>query len=426
MGTKTPLSERLGIVNSRERVRKAIGFEEPDRVPIDVGGSVVTGICVDAYVELVKHLEWDLGPPIVYDPFGMMARLAEPLRQRLHCDVIELENPSVAWDLENKDFKPWKTGPGNTVLMPGGFHPVKDEKGYLFIRDAQGQALAFMPPGGLYFDRACVTTLSATDKKMSPEEWEKSIPLYSDEHLRQMEESARQLHENTEYSIQGGFLKAGLGSNGIFAGHTITDWLCRLLTEPDYAFSILQATAQRAVENLGIYLQAVGKYIDTIFMSGTDFGTQKGELFSPQIFKDLYVSNIRRMTDYVHRHSHAKTMYHSCGSNIKLIDYFIEAGVDILNPVQTTAANMDPVELKKRFGGRIVFWGGGVDTQTVLPYGTADEVRQQVQQRVQVFGPGGGFVFAGIHDIQYGVPPENILAMADAAAEFGRYPIRQN
>ena len=236
----------------------------------------------------------------------------------------------------------------------------------------------------------------------------------------------RQLHENTEYSIQGGFLKAGLGSNGIFAGHTITDWLCRLVTEPDYALSILQATARRAVENLRIYLQAVGKYIDTIFMSGTDFGTQKGELFSPQIFKELYVSNIRLMTDYVHRHSHVKTMYHSCGSNFNLIDYFIEAGVDILNPVQTTAANMDPVELKKRFGGRIVFWGGGVDTQTVLPYGTADEVRQQVKQRVQVFGPGGGFVFAGIHDIQYGVPPENILAMADAAAEFGRYPIRRS
>jgi uroporphyrinogen decarboxylase len=330
----------------------------------------------------------------------------------------------VAWGLENRDFKPWKTGPGNTVLMPGDFHPVTDEKGYIYICDQQGQALAFMPPGGLYFERACVTTMSASDHKMSPEVWAASIPLYSDEHLRQLEESARQLYENTEYSIQGGFLKGGLGSNGIFAGHTITDWLCRLVTEPDYAFSILQATAQRAVENLALYLQAAGKYIDTILISGTDFGTQKGELFNPRLFKELYIPNIRRMTDYVHQHSDAKTMYHSCGSNFDLMEYFIEAGVDILNPIQTTAAGMDPVELKKRFGGRIVFWGGGVDTQTVLPYGTADEVREQVRDRIRIFAPGGGFVFSQIHDIQYGVPPRNILAMADTALEYGKYPIQ--
>jgi uroporphyrinogen decarboxylase len=411
-------------MNSRERVRKAIRFKEPDRMPIDVGGSCVTSICIDAYVTLVKYLGLDLGLPIVYDQFGMLARLAEPVRQRLHSDVIELENPAVSWELENKDFKPWKTGPGNAVLMPGGFNPTTDDKGYLYIRDAQGQPLAFMPPGGLYFDRACVTTLSASDRKMSPEAWAESIPLYGDEHLRQLEESARQLFENTEYSIQGGFLKGGLGSNGIFAGHTITDWLCRLVTEPDYAFSVLQATAERAVDNLAIYLQAVGKYIDTIFISGTDFGTQKGELFSPRIFQDLYIPNIRVITDYVHQHSDAKVMYHSCGSNFKLMEYFIEAGVDILNPIQTTAVNMDPVELKKRFGGRICFWGGGVDTQTVLPYGSADEVREQVQERIRILAPGGGLVFAAVHAIQYGVPPQNILTMVDTAFEYGGYPIQ--
>ena len=411
-------------MNSRERVRKAIRFEEPDRVPIDVGGSLVTGICIDAYVDLVKHLGFDLGPPIVYEQFGMLARLDEPVRQRLHSDVIELENPSVAWGLENKDFKPWKTGPGNTVLMPGGFNPVTDEKGYLHIVNANGKSLAYMPPGGLYFDRACVTTPSESDDKMSPEAWAKSIPLYSDKHLRQLEESAKQLYENTEYSIQGGFLQAGLGSNGIFAGHTITDWLCRLVTEPDYAFSILEATARRAVDNLETYLQAVGQYIDTIFMSGTDFGTQKGELFSPQTFKELYVPNIRMITDCVHQHSNAKTMYHSCGCNFGLMEHFIEAGVDILNPIQTTAARMDPTELKKLFGGRIVFWGGGVETQTVLPHGTVDEVREQVQERISIFAPGGGFVFSQIHDIQYGVPPQNILAMIDAALEYGKYPIQ--
>jgi uroporphyrinogen decarboxylase len=118
-----------------------------------------------------------------------------------------------------------------------------------------------------------------------------------------------------------------------------------------------------------------------------------------------------------------KTMCHSCGSLFNLMEHFIEAGVDIINPVQTTAAKMDPVELKKRFGGQIVFWGGAVDTQTVLPYGTVDDVREQAKERIRTFAPGGGFVFAPIHNIQYGVPPKNVVTMVDTAWEYGRYPI---
>jgi uroporphyrinogen decarboxylase len=404
-------------MTSRERVRKAINFQETDRVPIDIGGAVVSGICIDAYVELSRHLKLELGVPTVYDQFGMLARIAEPVRRRLHSDVIELENPAVAWGLENKDWKPWKTGLGNTVLMPGGFNPVVDEKGYIFIKDAKGTSLAYMPPGGLYFERACETTMLDEVEMMDPQVWANSLPLYSEEHLRQLEETARDLYENTEYSIQGGFLKGGLGSNGIFAGQTISNWLCTLVADPEYASSVLEATSKRAVENLKLYLQAVGKYIDTILVSGTDFGTQKSELFRPEIFRDLYVPNIRRITDYIHTHSRAKAMYHSCGSNFNIMEYFIQAGVDIFNPVQTSAVNMEPARLKKHFGGRIVFWGGGVDTQAVLPRGTADEVREQVKERIKIFAPGGGFVFSTGHNIQYGVPSENILAMVDTAIE---------
>jgi uroporphyrinogen decarboxylase len=409
-------------MTSRERVWKAINFEEADRVPIDIGATKVTGICIDAYVDLVNYLGIDPGLPKVYEQFGMLAHVEEPVRRRLHDDVIELENPSEAWGLENKNWKPWKTGTGNNVLMPGNFNPITDEHGYIYIKDSKGTTLAYMPPGGLYFERACVTTMSERIVKMDPEVWKKSIPLYTDEHLRELEEKAIQLHE-TEYSIHGGFLKGALGSNGIFAGHTITDWLCILISDKEYAFSILQATAERAMENLKIYLQAVGDYIDTIFISGTDFGTQKGELFNPEIFPELYMPNIKLMNDYVHRHSKVKTFYHSCGSNFNLIGYFIEAGIDIINPVQTTAANMDPVELKRKFGNRIVFWGGGIDTQTILPKGTVEEIRNQVKERICAFAAGGGFVFTQVRNIQYGVPPQNIIGMADAVLEFGKYPI---
>lgn len=407
----------------RERVWKAINFEEADRVPIDIGGTKVSGICVDEYVELVRYLGIDSPPPKVYEQFQMLARVEEPVRSLLHADVIELENPVETWGLANTDWKPWTTGVGNSVLMPGEFAPVEDERGYLYLYAPDGRPLAYRPPGGLYFERVCDTAMSAETVRMDPEEWQRSIPLYTNEELNDLRERARILHEGTEYSIHGGFLKGGLGSNGIFAGHTIGDWLCELACEREYAYSILQATAERAVENMRLYLEAVGDYIDTILISGTDFGTQCGELFNPEIFRDLYVPNYKMMNDYVHAHSHAKTMFHSCGSNYNLLEYFIEAGVDIFNPVQTSAARMSPRELNERYGGRLVFWGGGAETQSTLLRGSPQEVAEQVRERLSVFGPGGGYVFNSGHNLQYGVPPENIMAMINAVLEFGSYPL---
>jgi len=411
-------------MTSRERVWKAINHQEPDRVPIDIGGTKVTGIHIDEYMELGKYLGIDVEPAKVYEQFQMLARVDEMMMRWLHSDVIQVENPVETWGLENKDWKIWTTNSGNRVLMPGEYNPTKDGKGYLHICDKNGNSMAVMAPTGLYYDRDCPTGMSAGDFVMiNPEEWKKSIPLYTDEHLAQLERRAKFLHENTDYSIHGGFLKGILGSNGIFAGHTIVDWLCILASEPEYAGAILRATAEKAVQNLEIYLQAVGKYIDTILISGTDFGTQKGELFNPEIFKKIHLPNYKIINDYVHNHSKVKTMLHSCGSNWNILEYFIAAGVDIFNPVQTNTANMEPVQLKEKFGDRIVFWGGGVDTQDVLPRGTERDVRDQVRQRLKVFAPGGGYVFTPVHNLQYGVPPRNIEAMIETVLEFGRYPV---
>ncbi len=170
-----------------------------------------------------------------------------------------------------------------------------------------------------------------------------------------------------------------------------------------------------------MYIEAVGKYIETIVISTADFGSQKGELLVPDSFRDIYMPAYRRINDYVHSHCRAKTFYHSCGSIRKLIPYMIEAGVDILNPVQSSAADMDPAELKAEFGDKIVFWGGGLDTQYTLPKGTPEEVREQVKERMRIFKPGGGFVFTQEHNIQCDVPFENIKAMIEAAREFGAY-----
>lgn len=413
-------------MNSRERVRKAINHEEADRVPIDIGGTKVTGVHVDHYVALGRYLGLDVEPPKVYEQFQMLARLDDDMRRWFHSDVIELENPVETWGLANKDWKLWQTNVGTTVLMPGGFQPVKDERGYLRLYGGRGVSLAVMAPNSLYFDRDCSTEMSADDTpRTDPEAWKRSIPLYSDEELRQLEARARFLHETTEYSVHGGFLKGGLGSNGLFAGHTIGDWLCLLATDEDYVSSILAATAERTLENLRLYLQAVGPYIDTILISGTDFGMQNGELFNPELFARLYVPQYRRVNDYVHAHGRTKTMFHSCGSCWHLIEHFIAAGVDILNPVQTNSARMDPVKLKERFGRRIVFWGGGAETQTVLPHGTVGEVAAHVRERLRAFAPGGGFVFATVHNLQHGVPPQNVEAMIQTVLDYGKYPMAQ-
>ena len=408
-------------MTSRERVRKAINFEEADRVPIDLGGTKATGIHVDAYIELGQYLGLDVELPKVYDQFQMLARVEEPVRRRLHADVVQVENLVETWGLANRRWKVFQTGRGNDVLMPGEFDPVKDERGFLVLRDARGQAVAEMAPGGLYFDRATPTGMSDKIVRMDPEEWKKALPLYRDEELEVLQKQARLLRDYTDYSVHGGFGKFKLHTSGLVAGHTFTDWLCLLLTEKAYVYSILQATAERNIENLKLYFEAVGDCIDTVLISTTDYGTQKGELINPQVFKELYLPHMKRVNDFVHSQGHIKVMYHSCGSIRHLIEYFIQGGVDILNPLQVNTANMDPRELKREFGGRIVFWGGGVDTQTTYQFGTAEEVRRQVRERMDVFAPGGGYVFSPSHNTQYGVPAANIVAMADAVVEHGGY-----
>ena len=407
-------------MNSRERVRIAINHQEPDRVPVDFGGTKVTGLHEGLYCDIVRHLGLDLLPAKVYEQFLMVARPDPMVLKWLGSDVMEVENFIETFGLENKDWRFFTTATGNQVLMPGGHDPVYKD-GFYYLYDSEGTPIAYRSESDLYYERCCSTEMSAEITFADPKEWHDSIPLFKDEHLKIIAKRAKVLHDYTDYSLSGGFLRGALGTSGIFAGHTICDWLCLLLTEPEYCGEILQATAERAVENLTMYLQAVGDYIDTILVSGTDFGTQRCELFNPDIFKELHAPNYKMINDYVHEHSHAKVMFHSCGSNYNILGHMIDAGVDIFNPVHTNTDNMEPWRLKKEFGDRLVFWGGGVETQGVLINGTPEEVKAQVRERIEIFGKGGGFVFSGIHNLQYGTPMENLEAMIEAIKEYGEY-----
>jgi uroporphyrinogen-III decarboxylase len=195
------------------------------------------------------------------------------------------------------------------------------------------------------------------------------------------------------------------------------------ITRRDFVYQLFERQCEIGIANLERIYEAVGNRVTVVMVTGTDFGAQLGPLISPTDYRDLYKPFHQRANDWIHQHTTWKTFIHSCGSVWVLVDDFIEAGFDILNPVQCSAANMDPTLLKKRFGERITFWGGGVDTQRTLPFGTPDEVRREVRERLKIFGVGGGFVFNQVHNVQARIPIENVLAMFETVREFGRYPV---
>lgn len=411
------------MMTSRERVRAMLNKGKPDRVPIDIGGSIVTGIHMDEYIDISNYIGVANPEVKVYDQFQMLARIDENMRKWLHSDVIELENDSVSWGIKNEGWKPWKNMSGQTVLMPDGFEPVYDESGYAYLYDENGDSLARMAPDSKYFDRyAEKKNLRSFDvNPISPEEWKKQISLYADEELRCLEKRAKKLYEETEYSIFGGFNKGKLGTTGVFAGYDLEEWFYILMVEPEYAIEMFEATAEVAIENLKLYLEAVGDYIDVLLMSTSDYGTQRAPMIGPEVFEKVYVPNYRLINNYLHEHSNVKSFFHSCGSVNKLIPGFIDAHVDILNPLQISADDMDIVEIKKNYGDKIMFWGGGADTQYVLPNGTKEEVREHVKHNLNVLKEGGGYVFATVHNIQAMIPPENIETMIEVVLEYGKY-----
>jgi uroporphyrinogen-III decarboxylase len=275
-----------------------------------------------------------------------------------------------------------------------------------------------MPKNGFYFDMPALTAGHYDYVPPPLEQVRRELRLQGAE-LEFLAARAEHLRRTTDKALfLGCWDKFGLPWVG-----SIPDFLVLMVTDPGYVRDLFALRTQTALENLEKTKSYLGDNIDVLGLDGTDYGSQNAELFSPQLFAELYVPCFQVQNEWVHRHTRWKTWLHTCGSVTKILPQLIEAGVDILNPVQTSAAGMDPVWLKSRFGGKIVFWGGGVDTQRTLPFAAPGEVADEVRERVRTFAPGGGFVFNPIHNVQQGTPPENIVAAYDTARAAGRYPI---
>lgn len=410
-------------MNSRDRVLRAINHEEPDRVPIDMGGSIVTGIMAGALVRLRQHLGLD-GPVKVYDVFQMLGEVTADLVEQFELDLLPVEPEAIFFDhLPNRDYKPWTLFDGTQVLMPGAFEvTVSPEGDWLMYEDndPSKSVVGHMPNGGFYFDKPSITGWNQDYVPPDIDSLKKSgWRRLTEDTLRFLQEKAKVLRTASDKAlVLTNWGEAVLGPPQV---GSIPEWLVLLATDPDYVQELMDLGAEIAIDNLKLYWEALGDTIDIIHLDGYDYGTQTREMFSPRMFEQFQAPCYKAQCDWIHANTPWKIAKHCCGSIPHLIEPMIRAGIDILNPVQTSAADMDPQWLKDTFGDRMTFWGGGVDTQRVLPFGTPDEVQADVAERMEIFAPGGGFIWNSIHNIQYNIPPENIVTALDSALEFGRY-----
>ena len=288
-----------------------------------------------------------------------------------------------------------------------------------------------MPKDGWYFD-AIIRQQPIDDDNLNVEDNLEEFGPISDEELEHLRREAERLYTQTDKAILANFGGSGFGDIALVPApwlkrpkgiRDVEEWYISTVIRRDYISEIFARQCAIALANLEKIYEVVGARVTAVFVTGTDFGMQSGSFISPQTYRELYQPFHQRINDWIHEHTPWKTFIHTCGSIITLLEDFVEAGFDIINPVQCSAADMAPAKLKRRFGEKITFWGGGVDTQHTLPFGSVDEVREEVRNRIRIFAPGGGFIFNTIHNVQPQTPVENVLAIYETVRQCGGYPL---
>jgi len=370
----------------------------------------------------------------VTEPYQMLGEIASDLREALGVDVVGLSSPKTFFGYRNEGWKPWTLFDGTPVLVPEQFNTEPEPNGDILQYpegDRSVPASGRMPKGGWYFD-AIIRQEPLDDAKLNVEDNLEEFGPISEADLEYFRCEAERLYKETDKAILANFGGTGFGDIALVPApwlkhpkgvRDVEQWYISTVMRRDYIYRVFERQCEIALSNLERIYSVVGDRVSVVFVTGTDFGAQNGPFISPQTYRELYKPFHKQVNDWVHQHTTWKTFIHSCGSVRALIDDFVEAGFDILNPVQCSAAHMDPHELKDAYGSRLVFWGGGVDTQNTLPFGTPEDVRKEVRKRIKIFGAGGGFVFNTTHNVQARTPVENVLALYETVKERGRYPL---
>lgn len=407
----------------RERVIAAIHHREPDILPLDLGAMRSTGIMATAYHRLKQYLGFTHGITLVYDIIQQLALPEDSILNQFGIDVIDLGREYLR---SPESYKGWKLPDGTPCKIPVWFEPVREDNKWVF-KHSDGTTIAEMRPSMLYFDQiffpfaeADESEFENLDKAMDYVMWSAlSCPpwhqLETDEDYRRLGEIACKLYEETDYAIM-----VAYGGNLLEWGQFlcgIENFLTDLAWNRHRVEVLLDKLVEHHLDGLDKFLDAVGDYVQ-IIQFGDDLGTQHGPQISPEMYREVFKPRHKAIYQAVKKQSKAAVFLHSCGGIYELIPDLIEAGVDILNPVQISALEMESKELKREFGDDIVFWGGGCDTQTVLPRSKPNKIKEHVRRNIDIFAPDGGFVFTQVHNIQSDVPPENIIAMFEAVQEY--------
>jgi uroporphyrinogen decarboxylase len=402
-------------MNHRERVLAALRHREPDRVPIDLGGTGDSTISVAAYSDLRRQLGLASSTTRVVDVYQHTAVIEEDVRQMLGVDVMPIFD-------EPKEWRSGTLADGSPAEFPVRFRPQRQTDGSQVVFDAAGNVVLKMPAGGYYFDpvysplagATCVSDIDEVADQI--EHYDK--PAHLDRSYEDLAEKAKALRESADYALVGFF-----GGHILQAAQSLRGWeafLMDLLVNRSFAHALMDRLLEANLKRFERYAATVGPFLDVIHFE-EDLGMQDRLLIKPELYREMVKPYHAQLFRYAKSRCAASILLHTDGAVAPLIPDFIEMGVDAVNPVQVSAAGMDTKALKRTFGQEITFWGAGCDSQGVLPYGRPQEVVDEVRRRIDDLSPGGGFVFGPIHNVQAGVPPENVVAMFRAAREYGVY-----
>jgi len=417
-------------MTSRERVLGAINHTQPDKVPVDFGSSPVTGISASMVYKLRKAFRLPEHPVKVVDCYQMLGEIEEDLREKLCADCVPVMTYTNLFGFRNDGWKTWTLFDGTPVLVPHDFNTAVAPNGGLYQYPEGDKTVppsGFMPKGGFYFDATRREQAPFDEDNPSVEDNLEEFTSISDEVLSYYQKETAFLRKNSDCAIVANPGGTALGDIALVPApflknprgiRAIEEWYISMASRQDFLKELYDRQTQIALKNLSLLKEAVGDNIDVLYLCGTDLGSQIAAMCSPATFGEVYLPYYKRMIDWIHENTAWKVFKHCCGSIKTLIPQFIEAGFDILNPVQNSAKNMEAQSLKNEFGENITFWGGGVDTQHTLPFGTPEEVYKQVTERINIYNKNGGFVFNTIHNTQSGVPVENFLAMLEAVKQF--------
>jgi hypothetical protein len=417
-----------------ERINLALNHQEPDQIPFDLGGSKITGMHVCTVYKLRQALALDPpGTPVkVIDPFQMLGELENDIFQELGIirDVAPLEYDRTIFGFKNEDWKRWDFFDGTPLLVPAKFSTRPNSKGAIFMYpdgDTSARPSGIMPAGSWYFD-IVDRQLPLGQRELRVEDNQEEFRLIDDEEVNRIAGKVDEIKRQSDKAILAWFgsdtdfgdiatisapwLKNPKGIRGI------EEWYMSLVSRKQFIYQIFERQCEIGIANLEKIYKAVGNSITAVIISAADFGMQSGLMISPKTYRDLFYPFHSEVNRWVHQNTGWKTFIHTDGSVATLLEDLIEAGFDILNPIQISATGMELMSIKDQCKGRIVLWGAAVDPHNTLTFGTPNDVRIEIMKNIEILAPGGGFICAPIHNIQADVPIANIMSMFECLRYF--------